>query len=513
MSKTARWAATTIANNFYNLSRPEFRQVRDAEASTANPALHKYYIHEFSRLGLLNCESIQWFNVYLDLVYVMVVFKVDDILVNCSQQKDRQHDVSAAVNVYVVAISFFVLMFYTRYQMDHYSCSFMRLTKEKSYPLLQSDIFHRIIIVLYGLGTFLMTMNIVLAEVNENIIENADFFVGSCRFDKQYSTGFAIGFLMTRGLMILLYLCCLWLAQDPVLSHEYRGSFVYKIVRNVIGMIIVCVCFGSLQAQPLEVNRLNVVVLAFIAAWEVMNEFFLSSCNEIVRWWWRRQLAKQKLAGMNVEERNTTYDLTNYENEKYGQYHGEKYHGIRKYLIRTIEYETRENHDFEVDFEKVHDEGSKEKTPEGESHHDAEDESSLQLTSLKRNTTSNPMSAGILSEDSKREEVESDHDGGVNKATTKAETLKGPRPQKHAEKKPSHASYARTLRHHLYCDAEQLQDRLSLLFMLVLGESFLGLLYKNYDPNNSTSILVQFLVYLLLTRYLPMRLVVFVSIH
>lgn len=50
----------------------------------------------------------------------------------------------------------------------------------------------------------------------------------------------------------------------------------------------------------------------------------------------------------------------------------------------------------------------------------------------------------------------------------------------------------------LYYDGQQLQERLSEMFLAVLGESLISLLEESYDPENAGAILVSFLVLLLL---------------
>jgi hypothetical protein len=366
-----------IRDNFYNMSRADFALTRklQQEPSSSTQSL-KANLRKICQAELTSFEGIVWVNAFLDLIYVMVIFKIDDILGKCSQQNDRKNDFEAAANVYIVAIAFFVLMFFTRYQMDFYASSFMQLSSTKTYPLLQADMFHRAMLVLYGLGMFIMTMNINLEEVHGNI--DNSFLVGSCKFNPQYSLGFASGFLITRGLMCIMYLAVMFVAADPVLRQKYRGTFLFKIARNIISMVLIAGLFSNISSTE-STNQLNISLLTLVAILEVSGEFLLTSTNQMMRHWF------------HVPETSS-------------------------YFLEYIR--------FDVQPEKSRDAKKSDVVP-------------------------------YDSYDGLSESVE------------------------------------------LFCDANVLQERLSLFFMLILGESFLGVLYLAYNPKSESAFLVQVLVYFL----------------
>jgi hypothetical protein len=410
----------TIGNNFYNLSREEFELIRRNEN---NPELHLYYLELFRQSELYTFEGISWFNAFIDLIYVMVVFKVDDILIHCAKQPNREVNLTASFNVFLISISFFTIMFFTRYQMDHYSCSFMQLTKKRTYPLLQSDFFHRIIIVFYGLGTFIMTMNIVLLEYpeeslkNDSDVQNNPQNVGACHFHYGYSVGFAAGFLMTRGIMIIVYLCIMLFAKDSYLRNGYRITFSYYIIRNIIAIILISLLWLSNDQNH---NLFAIVLIPIVAFSEVIQEFLWGS---IAQW------QESYLLSHPIDDSTTTTTTTTTTSSTLTTTTTPSTPPATNppwYVIHII--------------------------------HNARQENDVILAISRRPSISN----------NKQGSAE------ISSSSTR-------------------------LTHELFCDGPLLQDRLSLFFMLILGESFIGILSNSYDPTNKASFAVQVLVYLLLT--------------
>eukprot|EP01033_Poteriospumella_lacustris_P008324 gene8324-6004_t len=379
-----------VQQNLYNLSRPEFARLRRHQ-DAAQPAEAQKCVEHIERAELTTYEGIAWINPFLDLIYVMVIFKIDDVLLKCSPQRDRAHDPQAAANVYIVAVSFFVQMFFTRYQMDAFSSSFVELSPRAAYPLLQSDLFHRAMVVAYGFGIFVLTTNMNLAELPEHTAASAAYDVGSCKFVPAYAVGFAAGFLLTRGVMCLLYAALLLCAADPLLHRRYRSTFLFRIGRNVVAMVCVAPLLGARHSDDAEAtNRLCVVLLAFVALVEVSGEFLLVTTNRFMRRWLRLEPS----SSFFIED--VAFDLQ----------------PARRHRHRSA--------------------------------HSGGDTG----TGTANGTGANGSGA---------------HDAGCG----------------------------------VFCDAALLQERLSLFFMLILGESFLGLLYLAYDPGHEAALLVQGLVYFL----------------
>eukprot|EP01033_Poteriospumella_lacustris_P016107 gene16107-11526_t len=100
-----------VSQNHYNLSRPEFARLRRHQDAAQPAEAHKCLEH-IERAELTSCKGIAWINRFLDLIYVIVTFKINDVLLQCSPQRNRVHDPQAATIVCIVAISFFVQMLF-----------------------------------------------------------------------------------------------------------------------------------------------------------------------------------------------------------------------------------------------------------------------------------------------------------------------------------------------------------------------------------------------------------------
>ena len=277
----------------------------------------------------------------------MVIFRIDEILLNCSPQDHRRDHVLAAVHVYVVSFSYFILFFYTRHRLDQYSCSFMIMVPPPpasstptlsthpfpviSYPLLQSDLYHRLMLAVYGLGTFVMTMNIVLIITNSETTSSSSSsssttsshttmysdldwssFVGACHFQSDYTIGFASGFLITRVLSLITV--CMWMtyAADVRLKKQYFSFGLCQVIQLLVSLGLISFLFradsynnnnnthhdssnnnnhptspSSLSIPDL--NRLNIRVLTALAVWESIWEVLCYYYRESMLWWRERE--------------------------------------------------------------------------------------------------------------------------------------------------------------------------------------------------------------------------------
>jgi hypothetical protein len=197
-------------------------------------------------------QQIKWTLLFLDLMYVGVIYNVDYILVYCGSENNPL--------VFFVAFCYFAVMFNTRYSMDFYSSSFISLLQPNdSFPLLQNDVFHRAIFVIYGLGIYLSTINI--SEDVEADATSGDF--GNCNFNSQYTNGFTIGFIISRMTILFWNAVIVFYSPLPAFRTIYFYSFCS---RAAIAFLSVLVMLANFRDPDNIVYCLPIVVALDIFA-------------------------------------------------------------------------------------------------------------------------------------------------------------------------------------------------------------------------------------------------------
>lgn len=169
-------------------------------------------------------QQTSWFFYFIDIIYVATIFNISHLITKCGEDTE----------VYTMAASYFTIMFTTRMFFDTFTSI-----------LHANGVLHTMIFILYGLGVYCMTVNIAtvtenisladicsagplgtispsllsydssfghvhsLFEVNSNAANitssSGDTTYGSCREAENYSFGFALSFLATRGLIFVLF--------------------------------------------------------------------------------------------------------------------------------------------------------------------------------------------------------------------------------------------------------------------------------------------------------------------
>lgn len=171
-------------------------------------------------------QQTSWFFYFIDIIYVATIFNISHLITKCGEDP----------KVYVMAASYFSIMFSTRMFFDTFTSI-----------LHANGVLHTLIFIMYGLGVYVMTLNIAavtdsvpLSEVCEIIIEVDDAYFsvddiylsdaasisdltsmaafqkgnatnsahqfGTCHQVEHYDFGFAISFLFTRCLVFLLFI-------------------------------------------------------------------------------------------------------------------------------------------------------------------------------------------------------------------------------------------------------------------------------------------------------------------
>jgi hypothetical protein len=192
-------------------------------------------------------QQTAWFFYFIDIIYVATIFNISHLISKCGDDSE----------VYLVAASYFTIMFSTRMFFDTFTSI-----------LHANGVLHKLIFILYGLGVYCMTVNIAavtapvpIADICEIVIEigsddvylddlvfqsSGDLFgsasafaalpgrnetssfshtYGSCKQADNYDFGFAISFLFTRGLIfVLFFLYCTVFHQVKQAPGTGRGG-------------------------------------------------------------------------------------------------------------------------------------------------------------------------------------------------------------------------------------------------------------------------------------------------
>jgi hypothetical protein len=144
-----------------------------------------------------------WIFQFIDIIYVATIFKLSHLLGACGKSSD----------VYAMVVAYFVIMFSSRLQFDVYTC-----------VSGASGILHVIAFCFYGMGVFVMTVNIssrlsahVLTDDSLHQVHStspyhgyagsitAQTTYGSCERSINYDVSFGIAFIFTRMVLVIMY--------------------------------------------------------------------------------------------------------------------------------------------------------------------------------------------------------------------------------------------------------------------------------------------------------------------
>lgn len=139
-----------------------------------------------------------WIFQFVDIIYVATIFRISHLLEECESE----------AKVYMMCFSYFVIMFSTRSAFDVYTCISGA-----------NGILHLIVFCLYGLGVFIMTINISpqdkevdgtdemhseAATEGSSGSDNMHGF-GTCESNYNYDLAFAAAFIFTRVVLMIMY--------------------------------------------------------------------------------------------------------------------------------------------------------------------------------------------------------------------------------------------------------------------------------------------------------------------
>lgn len=142
-----------------------------------------------------------WIFMFIDIIYVGTLFKISHLIGLCG----------TGTSVYILCASYFAIMFASRLQFDVYTC-----------VSGASGILHVIAFCFYGMGVFVMTVNISsrlksgatddgnhsvnpgYGDISSNAVVG-EITYGACERSIDYDTAFAVAFIFTRIVLGTMY--------------------------------------------------------------------------------------------------------------------------------------------------------------------------------------------------------------------------------------------------------------------------------------------------------------------
>lgn len=140
-----------------------------------------------------------WIFQFIDIIYVGTTLKISHIIGTCGR----------GIDVYILAFSYFAIMFSSRCAFDVYTCISGA-----------NGILHLIAFCFFGMGVFVMTVNIASISTSSIAsshvselspfarglaISDSDITYGDCKRSIDYDIAFASAFIFTRGVLVVMY--------------------------------------------------------------------------------------------------------------------------------------------------------------------------------------------------------------------------------------------------------------------------------------------------------------------
>ena len=188
-----------------------------------------------------------WVELFIDLVYVVLLSKLAQIGENCVK--------GSPFFGLKMAITFCVMCM-TRQAIDEYSNRFY-----------SHDLAHKFIYLIYTIGVFCQVLNI-------SAIPTSAGSHAVCGYQPVYGLGMAIGVLITRVSLIVIYLL--------VVFKNIRGQkqFIFDLTRFVVSSLIMIVSIAlnisGHASDKIETALLGVLVIQELLIWVGSRLFFRS---------------------------------------------------------------------------------------------------------------------------------------------------------------------------------------------------------------------------------------------
>jgi hypothetical protein len=219
-----------------------------------------------SERGAISREQLAHF---VDLTYVATIFNINHLINGCGDSSS---------DVILLSLSFFFILFTSRYHFDIYSIMFYSV-----------DLVHRMLFLAFNLGVFVMTYNIKASPTGGSEshrllsddphtddghhtddggataggYEHGGFIAGQCSIDITYMQGFATGYLASRFTLIIMYSLLIYFAHVNKELNSQR-TYISKVIPLLIGAIVMV---------PLYWESVNPVKILFaVALIEVLGD-------------------------------------------------------------------------------------------------------------------------------------------------------------------------------------------------------------------------------------------------
>ena len=164
-----------------------------------------------------------WISLFIDLVYVAMNINLANMIKNCG---------SSNLRVICTSVLIIVIMFNSRMSIDEFSNRFFA-----------NDIFNRMVYYVYTFGVYIMTMNIVTVQSESSgsygRLLYTDFDLHNCEMAPEYVDGFAIGFIITRFSLVVLYSMVCY--DDP----KAQEQFMVVLIRNLLSLLVMVLMFSQ----------------------------------------------------------------------------------------------------------------------------------------------------------------------------------------------------------------------------------------------------------------------------
>jgi len=186
-----------------------------------------------------------WVELFIDLVYVVLIYKLGDLLTSCFNSSSTSW---VLIKVFII----FWSLCLTRMAIDEYANRFY-----------SNDLAHKIFYLIYTAGVAVQVMN---------VNSSSKYHSHDCGYYSEYSIGIMVGILITRLALILIHLA--------VMSSNEKASdqFIFDIYRWGFSC---CVAISSIviqlnyyQSQSIDTALQAVIIASETIAWLLSRSLF-----------------------------------------------------------------------------------------------------------------------------------------------------------------------------------------------------------------------------------------------
>ena len=198
-------------------------------------------------------EAVAWNNLFIDLLYVAVAFRLSIILQGC------EIDSRVIIIIYSIASIFFHL----RMNLDEYSIKFYT-----------DDIFHRSVYFLYIVGVVIMGMT------SSGLLD----FIGhgyssyeryECDLNYTYFEKFLVGYLMARVSSAILYIVAATQDKTGRFYSQYITRMIILTISTIICIVSVFINNSGLSIALFFISsELEYLILGFVAFMKKYYNYF-----------------------------------------------------------------------------------------------------------------------------------------------------------------------------------------------------------------------------------------------